>query len=259
MSWWILQQLSPQTLIRNKCWNIQKMSEAREKNSIKNMEFLDTETNVLIFSCVWTMIQTFIFIPWGVQLVALIMLSSDQQHSSAIPNVPITNKAAAVVVPKPNQEPGDWSCLLRSSSLIHLDLYTVLQVGHCFLLLFAFYTHHKRNVTLLNVLNFSVRWGCVTWELFTFNKIENESFIVPHCYFLCFMSCMQSDRDPRNRMEPGKYFACQGKECWKGCAGITDHPKGTHISFSFFLAEILVLKLRFLRGDFLILVIQSLL
>lgn len=227
------------------------------------MGFLDTETNVFIFSCVWTMIQTFIFIPWGVQLVALILLSSDQQHSSAIPNVPITNKQRSSSG-GPQAQPGAqqdrwWLVLPSKQQLIYLDLYTVLQVGQCFLLLFAFYTHHKRNVTLLNVLNFSVCWGCVTWELFTFNKIENESFIAPHCYFLCFMSCMQSDRDPRNRMEPGKYFACQGKECWKGCAGITDHPKGTHISFSFFLAETLVLKLQFLRGDFLILVIQSLL
>lgn len=123
MSWWILQQLSPQTLIRNKCWNIQKMSEAREKNSIKNMEFLDTETNVLIFSCVWTMIQTFMFIPWGVQLVALILLSSDQQHSSAIPNVPITNKQSSSSG-GPQAQPGARWLVLPSKQHSYTWTYT---------------------------------------------------------------------------------------------------------------------------------------
>lgn len=62
---------------------------------------------------------------------------------------------------------------------------------------------------LLNLLHCPVYSGCVTWALYTFNKIEYDSFIVPHRYCLSFRSCMQSDTVPKKTgWEFGKYFAC---------------------------------------------------
>lgn len=50
---------------------------------------------------------------------------------------------------------------------------------------------------LLHLLHFPVYLGCIIWALYTLNKIEYASFIVPHCYCLSFRSCMQSGTAPK--------------------------------------------------------------
>lgn len=80
--WMNLQQLSPQTSIRNQSGNMQDVC-TRRKSHIKNTGFSDTEINTFIFSSTWAMIQIF---------VHLNFLRNSVKRCSAAPNVPITKQ-----------------------------------------------------------------------------------------------------------------------------------------------------------------------
>lgn len=160
-----------------------------------------------------------------------------------------------MVVLKLNQEPSRAGPALQAAAHTwrpeqHHRLATLSRPEHTHT-----HTHYKRNITLLNLLSFPVYSGCLSWGLFTFNKIEYESFKVPHCYCLSFTSCMQSDTIPRNnRMGVWEIFCTSEKGMLKRPFCGNRLAKGcTHI-FSFF-AKALVLKLQFLTGDFHILLI----
>lgn len=187
----------------------------------------------------------------------LILLWLQQQHNRAMFTSPSqVNRQGSNGGPQaqPGAQQG-WPCPPSSSS--YLETWAAPQAGnfipprtHTHT-----HTHYKRNITLLNLLSFPVYSGCLSWGLFTFNKIEYESFKVPHCYCLSFTSCMQSDTIPRNnRMGVWEIFCTSEKGMLKRPFCGNRLAKGcTHI-FSFF-AKALVLKLQFLTGDFHILLI----
>lgn len=77
------------------------------------------------------------------------------------------------------------------------------------------HTHYKRNITLLNLLSFPVYSGCVSWGLFTFNKIEYERVLKCHIVtaLVLQVACSLTQFLETTGWEFGKYFARQRKEC----------------------------------------------
>lgn len=167
-----LQQLSPQTSIRNQSGNMQDVC-TRRKSRIKNTGFSDTEINTFIFSSTWAMIQIF---------VHLNFLRNSVKHCSAAPNVPITKQRSGGGSQAQRGDPlgGAWCCFHTAS---HTWTRAAQQASQHLPVLHT----PCEKCSSPQLTQFSCELRMVTWEPFNFHKTESESFIVPRRCFLCFM------------------------------------------------------------------------